>query len=67
MAWYEEARFYHIYPLGLLDAPATNDYGDPVPRLRELEPWIDHLQKLHINALYIGPLFESSNVAEVMV
>lgn len=59
MIWYEEARFYHIYPLGLLGAPQTNDYGEPVSRLKELDPWIDHLKKLHINALYIGPLFES--------
>ena len=28
MAWYEEAVFYHIYPLGLLGAPDWNDYGD---------------------------------------
>ena len=37
MAWYEEARFYHIYPLGLLGAPVTNDYGEPVSRLKELD------------------------------
>lgn len=61
MAWYEEARFYHIYPLGLLDAPAENDYGEPVSRLKELDPWIDHLTRLSVNALYIGPLFESGS------
>lgn len=61
MAWYEEARFYHIYPLGLLGAPGTNDYGDPVSRLRKLWPWIEHLKKLSVNALYIGPLFESGS------
>ena len=59
MAWYEEARFYHIYPLGLLGAPETNDYSEPVSRIKELDPWIDHLKKLHINALYIGPFFQS--------
>ncbi|MCR4604683.1 MAG: alpha-amylase [Eubacterium sp.] len=59
MAWYEEARFYHIYPLGLLDAPKENDYGEPVNRIKNLYPWIDHLKKLNVNALYIGPLFES--------
>ena len=61
MAWYEEARFYHIYPLGLLGAPGTNDYGEPVSRLRKLWPWIEHLKKLSVNALYIGPLFESGS------
>ena len=59
MAWYDEARFYHIYPLGLLDAPKQNDYSEPVHRLRKLEPWIDHIKNIGCNAIYIGPLFES--------
>lgn len=59
MAWYDEAVFYHIYPLGMLDAPRENPYGEPVHRLPGLYPWIGHLQKLGVNALYIGPLFES--------
>lgn len=28
MAWYDEAIFYHIYPLGLTGAPKENSYGD---------------------------------------
>lgn len=59
MAWYDEAVFYHIYPLGLTGAPKTNDYGEPVHRLREILPWIAHLSDLGVTALYIGPLFES--------
>ncbi len=59
MAWYEEAIFYHIYPLGLTGAPKQNPYGEPVRRLRELIPWISHIKKIGCNALYIGPLFES--------
>ncbi len=59
MAWYDDAIFYHIYPLGLLGAPKTNDYGEPVHRLRELWPWIGHIRALGCSALYIGPLFES--------
>ena len=59
MAWYDEAVFYHIYPLGMLDAPRENPYGEPVHRLPGLIPWIGHLQKIGVNALYIGPLFES--------
>ena len=59
MAWYDEARFYHIYPLGLLDAPKKNEYVEPVHRLRELSPWIDHIKGIGCNAIYIGPLFES--------
>lgn len=59
MAWYDEAIFYHIYPLGMLDAPKENPYGEPVHRLPGLLPWIGHLQQIGVNALYIGPLFES--------
>ncbi|MBR6468747.1 MAG: alpha-amylase [Lachnospiraceae bacterium] len=59
MAWYDEAVFYHIYPLGLTGAPKHNDYGEPVHRLNTLVPWIEHIKKMGINALYIGPLFES--------
>ena len=59
MAWYDESVFYHIYPLGLTGAPKQNDYGDPVPRLRTLLPWVDHMRRLGVTGLYIGPLFES--------
>ncbi len=59
MAWYDEAVFYHIYPLGLTGAPKQNDYGQPVHRLNALLPWIDHLKRLGFTALYIGPLFQS--------
>ena len=59
MSWYNEAVFYHIYPLGLTGAPAQNDYGVPVHRLNTLLPWIDHIRKIGCTALYIGPLFES--------
>ena len=59
MAWYDEAVFYHIYPLGLTGAPAQNEYGEPVHRLNALIPWIDHIKKIGCTGLYIGPLFES--------
>lgn len=59
MAWYDEAIFYHIYPLGLTDAPKENSYGAPEHRLNTLLPWIDHIKNIGCNAIYIGPLFES--------
>ncbi|MCH5252199.1 MAG: alpha-glucosidase C-terminal domain-containing protein [Lachnospiraceae bacterium] len=59
MAWYDEAIFYHIYPLGLSGAPAQNEKGEIVHRLRDMENWIDHIKAIGCNALYIGPLFES--------
>ena len=59
MAWYNEAVFYHIYPLGMTGAEKHNSYGEPNPRLRTLFPWIKHIRKSGFNAIYIGPLFES--------
>ena len=59
MAWYDEAVFYHIYPLGLTGAPKENSYGAPEHRLNTLLPWIDHIKNIGCNAIYIGPLFES--------
>ena len=59
MAWYDEAVFYHIYPLGLTGAPKQNTYEEPVHRLNTLLPWISHIKEIGCNAIYIGPLFES--------
>ena len=59
MPWYEQAVFYHIYPLGLTGAPAKNPYEAPVHRLNTLIPWIDHMKEIGCTGLYIGPLFES--------
>lgn len=59
MSWYNEAIFYHIYPLGLTGTPKQNDYTEPVHRLNTLLPWISHIKEIGCNALYIGPLFES--------
>jgi len=59
MAWYDEAVFYHIYPLGLLGCPHENDHSEPVHRLKELDPWITHIADMGFNGIYIGPLFES--------
>lgn len=59
MAWYDEAIFYHIYPLGLANAPKQNEYKEPEHRLNNLIPWIKHIREIGCNALYIGPLFES--------
>lgn len=59
MAWYDEAVFYHIYPLGMTGAPKHNMYGEPEHRLNTLIPLISQIRKHGFNALYIGPLFES--------
>ncbi len=59
MTWYDEAIFYHIYPLGMTGAPKQNSYSEPVHRLNTLLPWIHHIKEIGCNAIYIGPLFES--------
>jgi len=59
--WTTDSIFYHIYPLGFCGAPARNDFtSQPVPRLEKIYEWIPHLRELGINALYLGPLFEST-------
>ena len=59
--WAYDAFFYHIYPLGFCGAPARNDFcSAPVSRLEKINEWIPHLRSMGVNALYLGPVFESS-------
>ena len=59
--WATDAIFYHIYPLGFCGAPARNDFSSPpIDRLQKVRDWLPHLQRLGVNALYLGPLFEST-------
>jgi len=59
-SWIDRAICYHIYPLGLLDAPKRDDWGKGLDhRLPGLGPWIPHLAALGCNAIYLGPVFES--------
>ncbi len=57
---YEDAVFYHIYPLGALGAPRENDgAAAPQNRLGRLADWIPALERVGANALLAGPLFQS--------
>ena len=58
--WYEEAVFYHMYPIGMTGAPRVNTKEGVVHRFQELEKWIPHLKDIGVTAIYIGPLFEST-------
>jgi cyclomaltodextrinase / maltogenic alpha-amylase / neopullulanase len=59
--WAQDAIFYHVYPLGFCGAPKYNNFdAAPEPRLEKLYTWMDHMQWLGVNALYLGPLFEST-------
>ena len=60
--WYEEAVFYHMYPIGMTGAPRRNDRSAVVHRFTELtEKWLPLLDTAGFNAVYIGPLFESES------
>ncbi|MDY6867615.1 MAG: alpha-amylase family glycosyl hydrolase [Chloroflexota bacterium] len=60
--WAKDAFIYHIYPLGLCGAPRQNDLAAPREyRLNKLYPWLDHIQSLGANAIYLGPVFQSSS------
>ncbi len=68
--WAENAVFYQIYPLGLLDAPRRNEANpeddqdkniEPVNRIKNLTPWLGHIKKLGADALYLCPVFESDS------
>jgi len=59
--WTDTAIFYHIYPLGFCGAPPRNDFHSPAAhRLEHILGWLDHLQDLGITAIYLGPVFEST-------
>ena len=60
--WYEQAIFYHMYPLGITGAPKINVQTEVTDRFKELDQWIPHIRSLGCNAIYIGPLFESSSM-----
>jgi cyclomaltodextrinase / maltogenic alpha-amylase / neopullulanase len=60
-SWAQDAVFYHIYPLGQCGAEPRNDFhSPPTGRLDQLRGWIDHLRRLGADALYLGPVFEST-------
>ena len=56
--WAEESVFYQIYPLGFCGAPYENT-GKEEMRMKKILDWIPHLLRLHVNAVYFSPVFES--------
>lgn len=48
--------------LGMTGAPKHNDATEVTAnRFEELDKWISHIRSLGANAIYIGPLFESTS------
>ncbi len=55
-----ESIYYHIYPLGFTGAPAKNEgHKTASARIYKISEHIPHMKSLGINALYLGPVFES--------
>lgn len=59
--WFEEAVFYHMYPIGMTGAPRRNEQTEIVHRFSKLNQWLPHIKDLGCTAVYIGPLFESTS------
>ena len=57
-SWIKEAVFYHIYPLGFVGAAQYHE-EKITHSIHKVADWIPHMKTLGINALYLGPVFES--------
>ena len=61
MNWFENAVFYHIYPIGYFGCPRQNDFtSEPTHKILRVIDDIPHIKELGCNAVYFGPVFESS-------
>ena len=59
--WINESMFYHIYPLGFFGCDMENKGGDNEShKILKLIDYIPHMKYIGINALYIGPIFQSA-------
>ncbi len=59
---FSDRVFYHVYPLGLCGAEFRNDFSRPKGDFFErYAQELPRLESLGVNALYIGPIFESSS------
>ncbi len=60
MKWYENAVFYHIYPIGYFGCPRQNDLqSEPTHKILRVIDDIPHIKELGCSAVYFGPVFES--------
>ena len=59
---FSDKFFYHIYPLGLCGCPRRNDFSCPAgTAFEKLAGELDRIKSLGLNAILIGPVFESSS------
>ena len=59
--WIEKTNIYHIYPLGFCGCERfrKDAHDTPQPRINKIIEWIPHIKSLNMNAVYLGPVFES--------
>lgn len=59
--WWRDSVFYHIYPLGFCDALYENNFtSEPVRKLDSIAECASEISSKGFNALYLGPVFEST-------
>ncbi|MFX0065043.1 MAG: alpha-amylase family glycosyl hydrolase [Candidatus Hermodarchaeota archaeon] len=58
--WAKKALIYHIYPLGFFGAPKNgSDENEITNRLTGIRDYYTHFQKLGVDVIQFGPIFES--------
>ncbi len=59
--WIKKSAIYHIYPMGFCGCERTRaECTSEQHRIRKIIEWVPHLKSMHINAVYLGPIFESA-------
>ncbi|MGN1088767.1 MAG: DUF1653 domain-containing protein [Huintestinicola sp.] len=59
--WIKKSAVYHIYPMGFCGCERTRaELSGEQHRIRKIIDWVPHLKSMHINAVYLGPVFESA-------
>ncbi len=57
--WIDSAIWWHVYPLGALDADLSGQDRTCRRPLSALIPWLDHALGMGVNGLALGPIFQS--------
>ncbi len=62
MSWFNDAFFYHIYPMSFCNVEKKNSYNNYGSKsIEQIYQWIPHLVDLGVTALYLGPVFQSES------
>lgn len=57
--WYNNAIIYHLYPLAFVDEKAENNLTHAINRTDKIYNWINHINDMNCNTLFLGPIFQS--------